>query len=130
MNCPRCKITLNTTKIRDKNYTIEVNQCSECSGIWFDKGELLRLDKVIEPTFFEIRKIPNKKKQLEALICPSCNNLQLMEKAEHPRDTKVIIDYCPICKGIWLDKGELKAIQRDNWLIVISKIFNWLVSND
>ncbi len=95
-----------------------------------EKGELTRLAKIIEPTLLEIRKIPNQKTQLKALSCPSCDNMQLMRKAEHPRDIKVILDYCPTCHGIWLDKGELTAIQKENWLVTLGKIFKWLLGND
>ena len=40
--------------------------------------------------------------------CPSCNETLLMS------DKKGIeIDYCPNCRGIWLDRGELdKIIER------------------
>jgi uncharacterized protein len=37
--------------------------------------------------------------------CPICNiSLQLAEKQG------VEIDYCPQCRGIWLDRGELEKI--------------------
>lgn len=37
--------------------------------------------------------------------CPSCNETLLMS------DKKGIeIDYCPSCRGIWLDRGELEKI--------------------
>ncbi|MBK9107647.1 MAG: zf-TFIIB domain-containing protein [Saprospiraceae bacterium] len=40
--------------------------------------------------------------------CPSCNvNLMMTERSG------VEIDYCPDCRGIWLDRGELdKLIER------------------
>ena len=37
--------------------------------------------------------------------CPSCSETLLMS------DKKGIeIDYCPSCRGIWLDRGELEKI--------------------
>lgn len=37
--------------------------------------------------------------------CPSCNETLVMS------DKKGIeIDYCPNCRGIWLDRGELEKI--------------------
>jgi len=38
--------------------------------------------------------------------CPSCpsTNLQMTERSG------VEIDYCPSCRGIWLDRGELDKI--------------------
>ncbi|HEX6029298.1 MAG TPA: zf-TFIIB domain-containing protein [Nitrososphaeraceae archaeon] len=39
------------------------------------------------------------------LQCPSCSALmQIMHRYE------VDIDYCPQCKGVWLDRGEIDKI--------------------
>lgn len=42
--------------------------------------------------------------------CPNCNvNLIMTER------NNVEIDYCPECRGIWLDRGELdKIIERSS----------------
>lgn len=37
--------------------------------------------------------------------CPSCNETLLMTEKQN-----VEIDYCPNCRGIWLDRGELEKI--------------------
>lgn len=34
--------------------------------------------------------------------CPSCNETLLMTERN-----SIEIDYCPSCRGVWLDKGEL-----------------------
>ncbi|WP_316788914.1 zf-TFIIB domain-containing protein [Pedobacter frigoris] len=40
--------------------------------------------------------------------CPSCNETLLMSDKNG-----IEIDYCPNCRGIWLDRGELdKIIER------------------
>ncbi len=39
--------------------------------------------------------------------CPNCNETLLMTE----RHT-VEIDYCPICRGVWLDKGELDKLMQ------------------
>ncbi len=42
--------------------------------------------------------------------CPTCNITLLMTDRQG-----VEIDYCPQCRGIWLDRGELeKIIDRSN----------------
>jgi Zn-finger nucleic acid-binding protein len=45
-----------------------------------------------------------------AMACPICKTgLQLSVRAE------IEIDYCPACRGVWLDRGELdKIIERSN----------------
>jgi Zn-finger nucleic acid-binding protein len=128
MNCPRCNIELTNKTILDFKYFLNIDYCSSCGGIWLDNGELTRLEKTIEPTFYEIRKIPNNQEQQEILKCPCCDNSKMLQKAQHPRDKHVIIDYCPVCKGMWLDTGEIEAIRKENWVFIIGKFFKWLIS--
>jgi Zn-finger nucleic acid-binding protein len=41
--------------------------------------------------------------------CPTCNNVQLLMTERQGTQ----IDYCPQCRGIWLEKGKLdKIIER------------------
>lgn len=123
MQCPRCKSELFKNTIKEVNVQIEIDECQECGGIWLDKDEILPLEKVAKPTFWETRKIPKETDQLIGLNCPKCEETQLMKKAEHPRDHNVILDYCSNCSGIWLDKGELEAIQEENWLFILGRLF-------
>lgn len=37
--------------------------------------------------------------------CPNCNEILLMTERH-----QVEIDYCPNCRGVWLDKGELDKL--------------------
>ena len=37
--------------------------------------------------------------------CPNCNETLVMSERQG-----VEIDYCPKCRGVWLDKGELDKI--------------------
>jgi len=42
--------------------------------------------------------------------CPNCNETLLMTERQ-----TVEIDYCPNCRGVWLDKGELdKLLEQVN----------------
>lgn len=41
--------------------------------------------------------------------CPVCKDVTLLMAEKHG----IEIDYCPECRGIWLDRGELdKIIER------------------
>jgi Zn-finger nucleic acid-binding protein len=43
--------------------------------------------------------------QTGGLLCPACRvNLVMSERSG------VEIDYCPQCRGVWLDRGELDKI--------------------
>jgi uncharacterized protein len=42
--------------------------------------------------------------------CPNCNEILVMSERHG-----VEIDYCPKCRGVWLDRGELdKIIEKTN----------------
>ena len=42
--------------------------------------------------------------------CPNCNETLVMADRQG-----IEIDYCPSCRGVWLDKGELdKIIERSS----------------
>lgn len=52
--------------------------------------------------------------------CPVCHNVRMREVMKDD----VLIDICPECKGVWLDRGELDKLmagirelrpQLDNW---------------
>lgn len=43
--------------------------------------------------------------------CPRCNVTLLMSEKQG-----VEIDYCPQCRGIWLDRGELEKIIERSFL--------------
>jgi uncharacterized protein len=47
------------------------------------------------------------KKQVKTMKCPNCNTTLLISDKQG-----VEIDYCPNCRGIWLDRGELEKIME------------------
>ena len=116
MYCPKDGTTLGR---RIYESDIEINECPQCGGIWLDHGELEQIQSTIENDYSDkIQKEVNRgaqafhmKKQLEEdrLTCPNCD--EIMSKKEHGFTSQVIIDYCPYCRGIWLDKGELEALE-------------------
>jgi Zn-finger nucleic acid-binding protein len=47
---------------------------------------------------------------LLGLVCPSCRVALVMSERQG-----IEIDYCPQCRGVWLDRGELdKMVERAN----------------
>ncbi len=91
---------------------VEIDECEKCKGIWFEEDELRKVkdstDHDLKWIDFEIWKHKDQfTTKSKNLPCPKCNKaLVAIEYA----DTKTEIDYCPACKGTWLDKGEFKKI--------------------
>ena len=112
--CPRCDIALTTERLLEPPADFDALRCPECSGRFLSRTQLKLVEETVEPKLLEWRRIPGSSRQNLVLACPLCPTHPTMEKFEHHRDRKVILDRCPGCRGIWLDAGELKAIQEES----------------
>ncbi len=108
MECPRCQKPLDKAIF----YNVEVDYCPQCLGIFFEEEELRwakdERDKNLRWLDFDLWK--NKKKfkiSYGIRLCPSCR-LPLYEV--YYGDSRIIVDFCNLCHGIWLDRGEFKKI--------------------
>ena len=113
LSCPRCGCPLALDRLRQPPETFEVQRCPTCRGMFIETSKLRALESTFEVRLIEIRRIPDPQTQQWRLRCPACPD-RLLEKHEHPRDRKVIVDHCPSCDGWWLDGGELEAIQEES----------------
>jgi len=52
--------------------------------------------------------------------CPVCANTQLVLSERQG----VEIDYCPQCRGVWLDRGELDKIIERSYPMKQTSVFN------
>ena len=116
MKCPRCT----TAELEGIDYEgVAIDTCPSCQGEWLDKGELQSIIEAREVVFTkeEIEKVEGVKQSItmlmqqpeNPLICPHCN--VGMRQLNYAYSTGVIIDRCPQCEGVWLDKDELEHIQ-------------------
>ncbi len=114
MKCPACSGYLKQVKAQ----TGVFDRCEQCKGIWFDEGKfgdfikhLSFSDKVApeKVEFFKQRRFDSAYKLgEEKRICPKCD--EEMKKFNYAGDSNVFLDKCPVCEGIWADKGESLAI--------------------
>lgn len=99
-------------RIETDGETIEVDQCPQTGGIWFDHGELeyllthqiksvLRVD---EQLLTEIKRDRVMLHDRGYIPCPDCADF--MPTKQYQQGSGVIIDWCRH-HGIWLDGGEL-----------------------
>jgi len=115
MKCP-----IDQIELEKKNYEslVEIDECPKCSGIWLDQGELEKIQDIQENDYSEdLKKVPNemiaaheKARQQNAadITCPNCK-VEMFKKEGYA--TQIVIDKCPKCFGVWLNKGELKALE-------------------
>jgi Zn-finger nucleic acid-binding protein len=108
MNCPRCNGFLEP----HAEHGIEVQECVNCRGIWFNKEELRKAKDLADPDLvwmdFDLWKDPELlAARAGTMLCPVCQKpLARIEYA----DTSVVVDCCVEGHGTWLDKGEFEGI--------------------
>lgn len=122
MNCPRCKSQLAPSDIHAGGRTAAVALCGSCGGKWMKANDLQRLGEVIEPVVVEVRNLPPINKQLKLMNCPECSTHPPLSKFRPERGPNVMLDFCANCHGVWLDKNELEAIQRDSLINVLADL--------
>jgi len=109
MNCPDCKSELKVAQLKG----INIHECLKCKGKWFERNELIQAkNKAGEETgwldFDPFGKDADKLSISSAgKQCPHClKNMQALTYAQ----SKVIIEKCQSCEGVWLSHGELAKI--------------------
>jgi len=108
MLCPLCKKTLDKAIF----YGVEVDYCPKCRGLWFEKDELrlAKDDRDENLAWLDINLWKDKTKfqiSREQKLCPACR-MPLYEI--NYGDSKIKVDVCNLCSGIWLDRREFKKI--------------------
>lgn len=104
MICPVCNESMIVLELNK----VEIDYCTNCSGIWLDKGELELLYSVdesgnaLQNLFSDTSLIIEK-----SYKCPLCR--KRMKKIQF-NNSELVIDKCPDNHGLWFDKGELEKI--------------------
>ncbi len=112
MKCPACQRNLGTLMAGG----VVLDVCQDgCGGIWFDQHELrkiVRYGETAPEPLASIRRDPSVVVDTKARrMCPKCAPI-IMQRRFYSVKGQIEIDECPKCGGIWLDAGELEAIQR------------------
>lgn len=108
MKCPNDNTELHKALF----YTVEVDYCPLCLGIWFDKDELVQaknakdenlnwldVDLWRDKVGFEVMRVSK--------YCPACRTGLRQVRYD---ESKTKVDFCRMCQGVWLDRGEFKQI--------------------
>lgn len=93
-------------------HNVEVDYCPDCLGVWFEQDELrwAKDEKDKQLNWLDVDLWRDKGKfeiSRSRRVCPSCR-MPLYEVDYD--DSKIKVDLCNLCKGIWLDRGEFKQI--------------------
>ena len=109
MICPTCRNAM----IVVEHEKIELDYCTNCSGTWFDSGELELLLEVMglegsSPPIADMLSFPEARTTEKKRRCPICG--QKMKKTTIGDELEVLIDVCPNGDGLWFDGGEVSRL--------------------
>jgi len=109
VNCPACKGIVAIVEYE----RIELDYCTNCSGVWFDAGELELLAERLSLdgeafSLHDIMALPEARVSEKARRCPIC--AKKMRKVHVGDEPKVLLDVCPRQHGIWFDSGEVSQV--------------------
>lgn len=110
MNCPRDSSPLSAKTIGERS----VETCPQCGGMYFEHGEL---NSIAGPTpgDLEFSTIDGDTFQhaddYGPIDCPRDGTT--MKKVDFNIETAIILDFCPSCRGFWIDERELTRIREE-----------------
>lgn len=131
MICPVCNESMIVLELNK----VEIDFCTNCSGIWLDKGELELLYSIDESEN-ELQKLFSETSTIneKSYKCPLCR--KRMKKIQL-NNSELVIDKCPDNHGLWFDKGELEKLltlqsnsSSEKILTLLKKMFSYNKSQE
>ena len=115
MKCPNDNTEMYQVKIEGHyGQPILLEQCKECGGIWFDAMELFsaRHGEAEKIEVFDSKSLwtpTNIEKRI--LRCP-LDQSELFQFKDRYFLKGIILERCPSCSGIWLNRGDFTKFQQ------------------
>ncbi|MBM4371680.1 MAG: zf-TFIIB domain-containing protein, partial [Deltaproteobacteria bacterium] len=105
MNCPKCGGARLGPLGTSEGVTLDF--CPDCRGLLFDPGELAETFE-LEKDFPDLRAVRAEARR-SGITCPACGTgwVELPWQA----GTDLVLDLCPGCGLVWLDKGEFPKLE-------------------
>ena len=89
-----------------------IHTCPDCKGEWVGGDRLRAIERrrevAVDPSAAHATPAAGNQPEVRR-TCPKC--LINLGKFRYGKARNVVIDQCEKCKGIWLDDGELEAVQ-------------------
>jgi len=109
MLCPKCSGAIETVRYED----VEVDRCTQCSGLWFDELELNKVRGPRAATAVDTGdpKAGRRMNQKGSFNCPRCQGPTMLRMVDLDQP-HIWYEECTVCHGVWLDAGELRDLSR------------------
>jgi uncharacterized protein len=113
MNCPACGATMTEVTVAN----VKVDACEAgCGGLWFDRFELAKVERAGQSAGARLQEIqrsaPVRATDATPRQCPRDPGVVLARHYSSVKRT-TLVDECAKCGGVFLDAGELSAIEAE-----------------
>jgi PAT family beta-lactamase induction signal transducer AmpG len=108
MRCPKCRADMEPIDYQGT----EIDRCTICNGIWFDRGEMeqLRNAKAAKEIDTGSREVGKQLNSIDDYDCPRCGGT--MKKMVDPDQRHIWFETCRDCNGSFFDAGEFKDLSQ------------------
>lgn len=115
MNCPKCSAVMESIEFGG----IQVDRCSSCHGIFFDRLEAARLKAMAGSEAIDIgdRSTGHPQSSTERIRCP--RDTSPMLRMVDPQQSHIHFEACPVCQGMFFDAGEFADWKKETLLDVV-----------
>jgi Zn-finger nucleic acid-binding protein len=115
MICPNDSTEMHQVRITSHyGQPIVLEQCSQCGGIWFDEAELFgaKQGEAEKIELLDVEGLRNTTRlDNDVLLCPR-DQATLFRFNDKHFPEGIVLERCPLCHGIWLNRGEFTSYQR------------------
>ena len=105
MDCPKCKAKMETVNFNG----IEVDRCTGCKGIWFDRGEKELMKDAAGSESIDTQS-DSTTEGYEEINCPKCQS-KMTVNTKDLGEKHLIYETCMGCGGSFLIQVNLKTLR-------------------
>lgn len=107
--CPHCAAVLDAYKLHGMKF----EGCPKCKGLWLVKDELRKLKNKVEDGSLRWLNVEIENIEKTAVVstnrpCVKCKTVKMVSVIFGK--SRVVVDWCPQCHGVWLNRGEFEEI--------------------
>jgi Zn-finger nucleic acid-binding protein len=102
---------------------IEIDRCTDCKGIWFDRSEKDDLLEMRGSQKIDIgdAKLGREFNRIDCILCPRCGSHTIrMVALDQPH---IHFEHCTVCGGCFLDAGEFRDLKRHTIVDIFKDMF-------
>lgn len=110
MNCPKCHAEMEKVGYQ----SIEIDRCTHCHGMWFDKLEAEHLKELKGAEQIDIGNPQEGQafNKIDKIHCPRCK--AEMGKIVDFEQPHIWYETCEVCCGMFFDAGEFRDYKEEN----------------